>query len=207
MSIVKEDVEIGVFNFTYMYDTVLEGPMSGILIDIPNCESVFDMTPFGVCSVEDPVSFSVLKRFAIKKDAFITTFVFLDQMKEEYDVGRPLDIQSIVFALNPYSQDYYVRADGERELIREFGYREDTTIMQMFDKLKPEVFSPPRVLTEFLSEMESLMLNMLDYELLESPYLYASESPYIHIGTKMNRVIYPSSTISIKGKRGRYGSY
>jgi len=83
----------------------------------------------------------------------------------------------------------------------------DDTIIQSFQKLKPEVFSSPRVLTDLLAPMEETILNILDYELIESPFLHTFESPYIHVGERINKVIYPKSAINIQGKRKRYAQY
>ena len=84
-----------------------------------------------------------------------------------------------------------------------FGEDVDFAPREDFVKLKPKVFSPPRVLTDLIAPMEFLILNVLDYQRLESSFLYSDASPYIHVGTRLNKVLYPKAVITSIGRPRR----
>jgi len=73
--------------------------------------------------------------------------------------------------------------------------------VQEFSIAKLVTYSPPRILTAHMVEMD-LLENMTFWGVLltDREYLAVLESPYIHVGTKINRTIYPRSMISTRGK-------
>jgi hypothetical protein len=164
-----------------------------------------------VCRYCEYFDFTINKRETLSR---MDTILF-DSMVEAWDTdpfelysnspSRPVSLDDSIYLDICDAHDYYVRAIGR--VVSNFSFVEvvDNTVILPFEKLNPTVYSPPRILTELLSPMESMNLNISSYENMRSPILYKMNSPYIHIGTKINRTIYPLSTISIKGKKTRYG--
>lgn len=139
--------------------------------------------------IDDYIEFSLLNT----DDSDALTYYGMSTYTGEEDFGNIFSID------NPFISVF----DSNRALVREHELPLDSTIIQEFTKLEPEVYSPPRELTDLLAGMESYDLDMLEYKLMESPILYSMDSPYIHIGDKLNKTIYPSSPISLIGKASR----
>jgi hypothetical protein len=155
--------------------------------------------------------------FTVTKKSTISTLptVIYDAMIEAWDINeleqnanglpRPIDVNASLYTDWCSLYQYYVRYDGR--VVSNFVFTQDVdnTIIQEFNKPKPVVYTTPRVLTDLIATMESLEMNIFSFSSMRSSLLHTTVSPYIHIGTKINRTIYPTTKISIKGKKTRHG--
>ena len=142
-----------------------------------------------------------LKSSMVAKDTILGEYVFAleEQEFEEIFVNTREDIE---YPYIYFDDMYYFFINGSSPDVENTD-QEDTCIIQEFIKLKPEVYSPPRELTDLIGLMESIDMNVLSYDYMSSPLLYTGITPFVQVGTRVNKVIYPRTTMRVRGKARR----
>ena len=131
-----------------------------------------------------------------EKDTVLGIYAFNNEQEFEEIYTNISDTSEYTEAY--FDDMYYFFVDGLHPDMEDID-KEDLTIIQEFIKLKPKVYSPPRVLTDLIAQMEVVDMDVLSYDYMSSPILYTGITPFVQVGTRLNKVIYPKTTMRTRG--------
>ncbi len=132
----------------------------------------------------------------------------LDEVVDKWDQYAPYgglrNVRPIVDNTEAFGFEefvpYYVRVGTARATE---SFLLDEVLIEPFSITPPLVYAPLRYLSELIPPMDLVNPLVWPTDSLLNIMAHNMESPYIHVGTKINRVIYPRTSISVHGKARR----